>query len=123
MKKNKKIKKGIIKVFFAGLVGFINGFFGGGGGLVCVPTLEKVYGLDTKKSHATAVSIMLPLSLASSVVYVVNNNLNWIYTLLISLGVLLGGLLGAYALKKFRASFVRWIFIVVLFVAGVRMII
>lgn len=123
MKKNKKHKNLILKSLFAGIVGFINGFFGGGGGLVCVPTLEKIYGLDTKNSHATAISIMLPLSIASSVVYISNTSINFLQALFVSIGVILGGLLGAFALKKFNSSFVRWLFIIILFTAGVRLII
>ena len=103
------------------MVGFINGFFGGGGGLICVPTLEKVYKLETKKAHATAIAVMLPLSITSSVIYLFNNKFNFASTLSVALGVLLGGFVGAIFLKKINSTVVRWIFIAVLFSAGVRM--
>ena len=122
MNSNKKNNNWFFKIFLAGIVGFINGFFGGGGGLVCVPTLEKVYKLPTKKAHATAVAIMLPLSLVSSVVYVLNNSINLSVCISVTIGVLLGGLLGAVFLKKVSGKVVRWIFIVVLFSAGIRML-
>ena len=66
MKSKKKLKNGAIKGFFAALVGFICGFFGGGGGLVCVPVLERVYKLPTKQAHATAIMVIFPLSVISS---------------------------------------------------------
>ena len=56
-------------VFLAGLIDAI----GGGGGLICVPTLEKVYKLKTKNAHATAIAIMFPLSVVSSTIYLLNN--------------------------------------------------
>ncbi len=123
MEKHKKIKNFIIRNIFAVFVGFVNGFFGGGGGLLCVPTLEKVYKLETKKAHATTVAIMLPLSIVSSVVYLFHNNINVWATIAIAVGSTIGGLFGAFALKKTNSDFIRWMFIVILFVAGVRMVV
>ncbi len=123
MKKQKNIKNFLIKGTFAMLVGFVNGFFGGGGGLLCVPTLEKVYKLPTKNAHATAVAIMLPLSVVSSIFYLTNNNINIWSLLAITLGSVSGGLFGAFALKKGNSNIIRWIFIAILFTAGVRMVI
>ena len=118
-----KNKNSILKIIFTVLVGFINGFFGGGGGLLCVPTLEKIYKLETKNSHATAVAIMLPLSVVSSVIYILKNNINLGLTLTVTLGSVIGGLIGAFALKKLNYKFIKWVFIVILFSAGVRMVV
>lgn len=123
MKDVKKNKNIIIRSVMAVLVGFINGFFGGGGGLLCVPTLEKIYNLETKKAHATAVAIMLPLSIVSSVIYFCHNNINLYTTIAITIGSVVGGLFGAFVLKKTSSNLIRWIFIAVLFTAGVRMVI
>lgn len=123
MKKQKNIKEFLLKNLFAVLVGFVNGFFGGGGGLLCVPTLEKVYKLETKNAHATTVAIMLPLSIVSSIIYLFHNNINIWSTLTVALGSVVGGLFGAFALKKTNSNFIRWLFIVILFSAGVRMVV
>lgn len=123
MKNQKNIKNSVLKGTFAVLVGFVNGFFGGGGGLLCVPTLEKVYKLETKNAHATAVAIMFPLSFASSIIYLISNSINTFSCLAVAIGSSLGGLVGAFALKKFNSNFIRWIFIAILFTAGVRMVI
>lgn len=122
MKNKKKFGEVVMHLGFAALIGFINGFFGGGGGLILVPVLQKIYKLETKKAHATAILIMLPLSIISSAIYILNNKFNVKTTALVCLGVFLGGLLGAFFLKKFNVSVVRWIFIVVLFASGIRMI-
>lgn len=119
MKNNKNLLKGL----FALVVGFINGFFGGGGGLVCVPTLEKIYKLPTKNAHATTILIMLPLSIISSIIYIINNNFNYAVTFSIASGVIIGGFFGAILLKKINGSAVKWIFIVILFSAGIRMVV
>ena len=123
MKKQKNIKEFLLKNLFAVLVGFVNGFFGGGGGLLCVPTLEKVYKLETKNAHATTVAIMLPLSIVSSIIYLFHSNINIWSTLTVALGSVVGGLFGAFALKKTNSNFIRWLFIVILLSAGVRMVV
>lgn len=123
MKSKNSVKISIVKIVFALIVGFINGFFGGGGGLLCVPTLKKIYKLDTKTAHATAISIMFPLSVVSSVIYLLNNKLQIDKTLIISLGVVVGGFLGSILLKKLSSSFIRWVFIIILFTSGIKMIV
>ena len=122
MKKEKNTKQCVLKVFFAVFVGFINGFFGGGGGLILVPLLQKVYKLETKMAHATAIMIMLPLSIISSTIYIMKNKFNVTITLSVTLGVILGGVLGAFFLKKFNNRTIKWIFITVLFGSGVKML-
>ena len=123
MKSKKNIKNCLIKVFFAALMGFICGFFGGGGGLVCVPTLQRVYMLPTKNAHATAIMVVLPLSIISSIIYLLNNTFAPPVTLSVCLGVIVGGFIGAVFLKKLKTSVVEWLFIAILFTAGVRMIV
>ena len=46
----KKFLKGALNVFLAALIGCVNGFFGGGGGMLCVPFLEKIVKLPTQKA-------------------------------------------------------------------------
>ena len=123
MKIGKKVKYAIIKNGFALMVGFINGFFGGGGGLIAVPTLEKIYKLPTKNAHATAISVMLPISLISSLIYLINGGFNINVVSSVTAGVIIGGMLGAILLKKLNCNVVRWIFIIVLFAAGIRMLV
>ena len=49
--------------------GLINGLLGAGGGMVLVPLLVGWCGLEDKKAIATAISIILPLSLTSIAVF------------------------------------------------------
>ena len=52
-----------------GLAGFVNGFFGAGGGMIVVPLLVLLVGLEDKKAFSSAISIILPLSIVSLVIY------------------------------------------------------
>lgn len=119
--KNKKNQ--LIKIFFACVVGFINGFLGAGGGLLCVLVLEHIYKLETKKAHATTISIILPISIISSIVYIFKNKIDFWSISIVSIGVIIGGILGAIFLNKANGMFIKWLFIAILFIAGVRMVI
>ena len=41
-------------------IGFINGFFASGGGIIAVLILQKFFSLEEKKAHATSIMIILP---------------------------------------------------------------
>ena len=48
--------------------GAANGLFGGGGGMIAVPLL-RAQGLEEKRAHATAIAVILPVSLLSFLLY------------------------------------------------------
>ena len=95
-KENKKrcckgVKRNILLFFVGGIIGILNGFFGGGGGTVGVPVLEKFLGLDNKKAHATCIAIIFPLSVVSAGIYVFGGAVETSLFLFVGLGVILGG--------------------------------
>ncbi len=103
-------------------IGLINGFFGGGGGMICVPVLKNILKLEDKTSHATAIFIMLPISIASAVIYITTGSFEIFDALYITAGVVLGGILGAIVLKKTKNIIINIIFASIMLLAGVRMI-
>ncbi len=40
-----------VKLFTGAIIGFVNGFWGGGGGMICVPLLQNVIKLPEKKAY------------------------------------------------------------------------
>ena len=127
VKRAKTISKNINNrwywLFLGGaIIGFLNGFFGGGGGMVCVPILQKVLGLDAKKSHATAIAVIFPLSLISAFIYVINGYIQSLPLLFVGSGVVIGGLIGALFLKILPPKVVRIIFAIIMFLGGIKLI-
>ena len=124
---NKKQKLTKKQTFFVALssvfIGFLNGFFGGGGGMVAVPLLEKNLKVENKKAHATAIAVILPLSAVSSIFYFWENTFEFSAILYTSIGVFVGGFLGAILLKKLSGKVVRFIFAIIMFVAGLKLVI
>ena len=105
------------------MIGFINGFFGGGGGMICVPTLEKALKLDNKRAHATAIAVIFPLSLISCAIYIFKGSIQSLPLLTVGLGVLAGGIAGSISLKYIPSKVLRIIFAIIMFVGGVRLVI
>lgn len=117
-----KVKRGFLSVLVGCFVGFINGFFGGGGGMIAVPTLAKFYRLEEKKAHATSIAVILPLSIASSIIYLFKEEINWTNLAFVAGGVTVGGIIGALLLKKASNRFIEYLFEGVMLVAGVKML-
>ena len=115
-------KQKFFLILSGAIIGLLNGFFGGGGGMICVPILQKVLSLDAKQSHATAIAVIFPLSLISAFIYVINGYIKSFPLLTIGLGVVAGGITGAFALKFLPPKIIRLIFAVIMFVGGIRLI-
>lgn len=116
-------KKWILVILLGILIGFVNGFFGGGGGMICVPLLENVLKLETKNAHASTIAVILPLSLISSIVYMISNRVNYLDLGMITLGVCIGGVIGALVLKRLNSNIIRLIFVAIMIFAGIMMIV
>ncbi len=118
----KKVKKIYILIFGA-IIGLINGFFGGGGGMVVVPVLNKLFGLEQKKAQATALFVILPISLVSTIVYLCNNAISFAHGWPVILGIILGGVVGASLLNKMNNKVIKGIFVFFMLLGGVGMLI
>lgn len=113
-----------IKLIGIGLIaGIVNGLFGSGGGTLVVPALVFLIGVKDYKAHATAISIILPLSIISTFIYFKNNIIRFDIALVITLGGVLGSFIGAKILKKVPAPVLRKIFGIVIIITALRMII
>ena len=118
-----KTKHNSVKSITAGvLTGAVNGIFGGGGGMVAVPLLAKMLGYEDKEAHATAIFVIAPVCAASAVIYIINGYAVLNVIIPAAVGTVAGGFLGAYSLSKFSSSAVNFIFIAIMFAAGVRML-
>lgn len=102
-------------------VGVVNGIFGAGGGMLAVPILKKS-GLDQKTAHANAVAVILPITVVSTVFYLVNNNVNLTDGLVFIPTGIIGSIVATFLLKKFSNKLLQKIFAVFMIYAGVRLL-
>lgn len=110
-------------MILAGLfIGAVNGLFGAGGGMLAVPCLTYIGSLDEKSAHATAIALILPLCLVSSIAYGVGASFEKGVILPTVLGVTVSGILGACLLKKLSSNVVSFLFYALMLFAGLKMI-
>lgn len=117
----KKTVKKIIETAGGALVGFVNGFFGGGGGMLLVPLLEKGLKVKTKRAHATAILLILPMCVASAATYIAGGSMDWQGLGYVSIGVVAGGIAGALLLKKISPTIVGIIFSLLMLGVGLKL--
>lgn len=99
-----------------------NGLFGSGGGTIAVPAMVLLLGVEEHKAHATAISVILPLTLVSAFFYIYNNYVDWSLTLKVVAGGVVGGYIGARLLNICPTKILRKVFGVFMVVAALRML-
>jgi len=104
------------------ITGLANGLFGSGGGTLVVPGMERFLGVEQHKAHATAIAVILPLSVISVVIYFKGVEADWPMILWISAGGVVGGFIGAGLLNKISGTMLHKIFGAFMLAAAVRMI-
>lgn len=115
--KKKKWLAGILGIFG----GLVNGFFGSGGGIIAVQSLEQLE-IREKNAHATSLFVIFPLSLVSAVVYLLSGNITFdINTVFLLVGAGGGGFLGALLLGKIKTEWINMIFTILILASGIRM--
>lgn len=100
--------------------GLVNGFFGGGGGMVLVPLLTGKCGLDQRKAFATSVAVILPLCILSSGIYLFRGGLDLAAALPYLLGGLAGGYFGGKLFQGLNMEWLRRVFALLILYGGIK---
>lgn len=123
MERGPALLKRYLKYILIGIItGTANGLFGSGGGTIAVPAMVLLLEADEHKAHATAISIILPLTVVSAFFYISNNYVDWSLTVKVTLGGIAGGYLGAKLMNICPPNILRKIFAVFMIIAAWRMI-
>jgi len=104
------------------LTGFVNGFFGAGGGMVLIPLLTRLCKVEDKEAFATSLSIVLPICLTSIAVYALQGNLQVSHATPYLLGGAAGGVLGGLLFKKVSAGFLHKALGIFILWGGIRLV-
>lgn len=112
-----------IKKMLAGiLIGTVNIILGAGGGMLTVPLYKKT-GMEQKQAQINTVCTILPITIISSIIYLINGNVNLSDTYIYLLPGLLGSIAGTFVIKKTSNKILTLIFALFMIWAGVRMFI
>ena len=104
------------------VVGMISGVVGIGGGVLFVPALIWLLGMDQHKAQGTSLGALLaPVGIFAFMEYYRKGNADLRVGLLLALGFLLGGYFGAVGAQHIPEVWLRRIFAVTLVAVGGRM--
>ena len=103
-----------------GAAGLINGFFGGGGGMILVPLLTGKCGLEPRKAFATSVAVIAPLCALSAAIYWLRGGLDIVLALPYLVGGLIGGFIGGRLFRKLSMKWLRRAFALLILYGAVR---
>lgn len=115
--KKETVKKSVI----GALAGLLAGFFGSGGGIVVVEGLERT-GMDERYAHATSLSVIFPISIVSSIMYLGGGHVPLPQTLWLCGGAAVGGLIGAFVLGRINKRLLNSIFTLLMLISGIRLL-
>jgi len=119
---NYKVTKAALGLILFCGVGLISGLFGLGAGWAMVPVFNMVM-MAPLKVAATCSKVMISLGDTAAVwPYIVGGGLFPLFTVPSMIGLIVGTLIGSKIMLKVKAGFVRWIIIVVMIGAGIRLI-
>lgn len=125
---NKRIPKGIAwKLALAGLcAGVVNGLLGAGGGIVVVFAIAKLLpeiASDKNGAFATALCVMLPTSVLSTIIYSSRGHMSLDGFGIFILPAVIGGAVGGFLLGKLGSSILNRLFAALIVVSGIILII
>jgi len=104
------------------LAGFVNGLLGSGGGVLIVLYLTIIAKIERKNAQATAIAVILPLTVLSSIIYARRGYVDWPLLWKVSIGGIAGAVLGAFLLNKLKSKLLKKLFGIFLVIAGIRML-
>lgn len=114
---------GILSLGFG--AGFVNGLLGAGGGILIVYGLRRLSSSekrDPRTVYATAIAVILPLSLLSVIQYFHRGSLALNSIIPLILPAVLGGATGALLLRRLSPATLSRIFAAVVLISGITMV-
>lgn len=103
-----------------GAAGLANGLFGGGGGMVFIPLMSRSEKLAGRRLFATCVAVIFPVCAVSAAVFCLRGSFALTDALPYLLGGAIGGFLGGRLYGRISTVWLRRLFALFLFYAGVK---
>ncbi|MBE6915660.1 MAG: sulfite exporter TauE/SafE family protein [Ruminococcaceae bacterium] len=114
------MKKSVRYGLSGALAGLTNGAFGAGGGMVLIPLFRRFCKMEEKTAFATSVSVILPMSAVSALIYLLRSDVDFLTALPFLIGGTLGGFVGGKLFKNIPTLWLKRIFALFLLYGGVR---
>jgi len=104
-------RPGFLAFALVGAVGgFMSGLFGVGGGIVIVPLLVLLLGMNQRLAAGTSVASILPTAIVGATTYAIAGNVDWLAGVLLAVGVTGGAQIGSRLLALLPVRTLQWLF-------------
>ncbi|GGM02288.1 sulfite exporter TauE/SafE family protein [Pseudomonas asuensis] len=104
----------VLDILLGSVLGVVGGLFGIGGGLIAIPVLGLVFGLDQQLAQGTALVMVVPNVLVSIIKYNQRNRIDWRRAGVLSGAGILSAVAGAMLAVGLDATLMRKGFVVFL---------
>ncbi len=104
------------------LAGLLSGLFGVGGGIVIVPGLMALAGMERRLAHGTSLAATLPIAFASAVTFAASDKVDWPVVAALATGAIVGAVVGTHLLQVIDKRVLVIIFVVTILATAVRLV-
>ena len=102
--------------------GVLSSVMGVGGGVIMVPAMVLLFGFGQHVAEGTSLLVILPTAITGAWRHTRNGYTDWRLGLLLGLGGVVGGLLGAQIALSLSAQWLQRLFALLLVVTGIRLL-
>lgn len=103
------------------LAGFASSMVGIGGGIIIVPALVFIVGMDQKMAQGTSLLMLaLPVAAVGAYTYYQKGNISWQTSLLLAIPFMVGGYFGGKFVNNIDSNTVKKIFAVFMMIMAVK---
>lgn len=110
-----------VLVIIGAVAGLLSGLFGVGGGVLIVPALVLLLGLQQRIAHGTSLAAVVPISVVGATAYLLHGSVDLRVAGLMMLGTVVGAMWGVRLLAWLPEGILRWLFIAFMLFVAVRM--
>jgi uncharacterized protein len=104
------------------IVGLFGGMFGVGGGVILIPALVYIIGMEQHTAQGTSVAIMLPpIGIAAAYTYYKAGHINIKYAIIIAITFIIGSYFGSKLAVILPDQVSKKIFAVIMFIISIKM--
>lgn len=111
-----------VAITVAFFVGVTSSLFGVGGGVLLVPMMIVLFRFPPHVATATSMFVIFLSAIVGSATNILNDNIHWIYALVLAPGAWLGGKLGAYLAQRLKGKTIVLLLRVLILGIAIQMI-
>ena len=105
------------------LGGLLSGAFGVGGGIIMVPLLVGLAGMDDRRAASTSLVAIVPASSVGVIIYLAQGQVDLVAGGIIAAGAVVGAIIGSRLLRRISLVWLRFMFVALLVVVAARLFI